>query len=71
MQFDNYENGKIIATKHNKQKYAKVCRLFMGSYFRIAMCNLKYKTVKYTKTHYQNAMSVEGAFANFRIREED
>jgi hypothetical protein len=37
----------------------------MGANFRIAICNLKTKQVRVTKTHYKTIPSIEGAFANF------
>lgn len=63
--------GIIHATREVDGHIICIVEPFMGSYFRIAMCNLKTKSVKYTKTHYQNTMSVEGAFANFRIKDPD
>jgi len=38
---------------------------FIGSNFRIAVCDLKIKKVRITKTRYNNILSVEGAFAHF------
>ena len=37
----------------------------MGANFRIAVCDLKTKNVRLTRTHYKTIPSIEGAFANF------
>jgi hypothetical protein len=42
----------------------------MGSNFRIAVCNLETKAVRLTATKYKNTMSIEGAFANFTIKDD-
>lgn len=63
--------GVIHATREVDGNIICIVEPFMGSYFRIAVCNLKNKTVKFTPSNYKNAMSVEGAFANFKIRDRD
>jgi len=65
--------GVIHATREVDGNIICIVEPFMGSYYRIAMCNLKSKSVKLTPTHYKNTMSVEGAFANFKFsdRKED
>lgn len=63
--------GVIHATREVDGNIICIVEPFMGSYFCIAICNLKHKSVKFTPTHYKNTMSVEGAFANFRIRDRD
>ena len=57
--------GTIYATRQIEDKIICVLEPFMGSSFRIAICNLKTRNVRLTKTHYKNIPSVEGAFANF------
>ena len=57
--------GTIYVTRQIEDKIICVVEPFMGSNFRIAICDLKTKNVKLTKTHYKNIPSVEGAFASF------
>jgi hypothetical protein len=57
--------GNIHATRQVDEKIICIVEPFMGSNFRIAVCDLKTKRVKLTPTHYKSAMSVEGAFSNF------
>lgn len=63
--------GVIHATREVDGNIICIVEPFMGSYFCIAICNLTTKNVRFTPTHYKNTMSVEGAFANFRIRDKD
>lgn len=58
--------GTIHATRQIDDEIICVVEPFMGSSFRIAICNLKTKNVKLTKTHYKNIPSIESAFASFR-----
>ena len=57
--------GNIHATRQVNEKIICIIEPFMGSNFRIAVCDLKTKHVRITKTSYKNVLSVEGAFANF------
>ena len=57
--------GTIYATRQIEDKIICVVEPFMGSSFRIAICNLKTSNVRLTSTHYKNIPSIEGAFANF------
>jgi hypothetical protein len=57
--------GTIYTTRQIEDKIICVVEPFMGSNFRIAICDLKTKDVRLTKTHYKTIPSVEGAFANF------
>ena len=57
--------GTIYATRHIEDNITCVVEPFIGSNFRIAICDLKTNNVRLTKTHYKNIPSVEGAFANF------
>lgn len=63
--FFNSLKGTIYATRQIEDKIICVVEPVMGSSFRIAICNLKTKDVRLTKTHYKNIPSIEGAFANF------
>ena len=57
--------GTIYTTRQIKDKIICVVEPQMGSNFRIAICDLKTKNVRLTKTHYKSIPSVEGAFASF------
>jgi hypothetical protein len=57
--------GTIYATRQIENKIICVVEPFMGSNFRIAICDLKTRTIRLTKTNYKNIPSIEGAFANF------
>lgn len=57
--------GTIYVTRQIKDQIICVVEPYMGSSFRIAICNLKTKNVKLTKTHYKSIPNVENAFANF------
>ena len=57
--------GTVHATRQVGEKIICIVEPFMGSSFRIAVCDLKTKRVTVLKTHYKNVLSVEGAFANF------
>lgn len=57
--------GTIYATRQIKDNIICVTEPVMGANFRIAICNLKTKQVRVTKTHYKTIPSIEGAFANF------
>ncbi|MGD9554913.1 MAG: hypothetical protein AB7D96_11780 [Arcobacteraceae bacterium] len=57
--------GTIYATRQIEDNIICVIEPVMGANFRIAICNLKTKQVRVTKTHYKTIPSIEGAFANF------
>ncbi|WP_419769731.1 MAG: hypothetical protein ACNI3C_10395 [Candidatus Marinarcus sp.] len=57
--------GTIYATRQIEDKIICVVEPVIGANFRIAICDLKTKNVKITKTHYKTIPSIEGAFANF------
>jgi len=59
--------GNIHATRQIGEKIICVVEPFMGSNFRIAVCDLKTKRVKLMPTRYKSALSVEAAFSNFTI----
>ncbi len=57
--------GNIHATRQLEDKIICIVEPFMGSNFRIAVCDLKTKHVRLTQTRYKSALSVEGAFTHF------
>ncbi|WP_304546206.1 hypothetical protein [Sulfurimonas microaerophilic] len=57
--------GNIHATRQIGEKIICIVEPYMGSSFRIAVCDLKTKRVQLTNTKYKSVLSVEGAFANF------
>ena len=57
--------GTIYVTRQIEDKIICVVEPVMGANFRIAICDLKTKNVRLTKTHYKTIPSVEGAFASF------
>ena len=59
--------GNIHATRQIENKIICIVEPFMGSNFRIAICDLDTKRVSLTQTRYKSAMAVEGAFANFTL----
>jgi hypothetical protein len=59
--------GIIHATRQVDDKIICIVEPYMGSNFRIAVCDLKTKHVQLTQTRYKSVLSVEGAFANFTI----
>jgi hypothetical protein len=58
--------GTIYATRQIEDKIICVVEPFMGSNFRIAICDLKTRNVRLTKTNYKNIPSIENAFASFK-----
>lgn len=63
--------GNIHATRRLGDKIICIVEPYMGSNFRLAVCDLETKQVRMTPTRYKSAMAVEGAFANFTLREAD
>jgi hypothetical protein len=59
--------GNIYATREINGNIICIVEPFMGSNFRIAICNMKTKKVKLTQARYKSILSVESAFANFTI----
>lgn len=57
--------GSIHATRQIDNKIICIIEPFMGSNYRIAICDLETKKVKITNTSYKNVLSVEAAFVNF------
>lgn len=63
--FFNSLQGTIYTTRQIEDDIICVVEPSMGSSFRIAICNLKTKNVRLTKTRYKSIPNVEGAFSNF------
>lgn len=57
--------GNIHATRKMNEKIICIVEPFMGSNFRLAICDIKTKHVRLTNTRYKNVLSVEGAFAHY------
>ncbi len=57
--------GNIHATRQIEDKIICIVEPFMGSNFRIAVCDLNTKYVHLTQTRYKSVLSVEGAFTHF------
>ncbi|WP_320034524.1 hypothetical protein ACMC56_11655 [Campylobacterota bacterium DY0563] len=63
--FFNSLQGTVYATRQIEDKIICVIEPHIGASFRIAICDLKTKNVRLTKTTYKNIPSIENAFANF------
>ena len=59
--------GVIHATRQIEDQIICIVEPYMGSNFRIAVCDLNTKKVRITKTSYKNVLNVEGAFAHFEL----
>lgn len=59
--------GTVYLTRQIEDKIICAVEPFMGSSFKIAICDLKTKKVKFTKTNYKSISSVEAAFSNFNV----
>ena len=64
--FHNLE-GIIHATREIEGKIICIVEPFMGSNFRLAVCDTQTKTVKLLPTKYKSLIALEGAFANFSL----
>ena len=60
--------GTIYTTRQIEDNIICVVEPSMGSSFKIAICNLKTKRVRLTKTNYKSIPSIEGAFTNFGVK---
>jgi len=56
--------GVMHATREYEGKIICIVEPYMGSSFRIAICDLKTKKVRVLGTRYKSALNAEGAFAN-------
>ena len=59
--------GIIHTTRQIENKIICIVEPYMGSNFRIAVCNLDTLSVKLSTKRYRSNLSVEGAFANFTL----
>jgi len=57
--------GTIYLTRQIEDKIICSVEPFMGSSFKIAICDTKTGKVKFTKTNYKTVTGVEAAFSNF------
>nr|WP_228286272.1 hypothetical protein [Arcobacter vandammei] len=57
--------GTIYATRQIEDKIICVVEPNIGASFRIAICDLKTRKMRLTKTSYKTIPSIEGAFVNF------
>jgi len=62
--------GNIHATREIEGNIICIVEPYMGSNFRIAVCNLETKSVRLTSKRYKSALGVEGAFSNFTLGQE-
>ena len=56
--------GIIHSTREYEGKIICIVEPYMGSSFRIAICDMQTKKVRVLGTRYKSGLSVEGAFAN-------
>ena len=57
--------GTVYLTRQIKDKIICTIEPYMGSSFKIAICDIKTKKVHFTKTSYESITNVEAAFSNF------
>jgi len=57
--------GTIYLTRQVKNKIICTVEPYIGSSFKIAICDLKTKKVHFTNTNYKSITNVEAAFSNF------
>jgi len=57
--------GTIYLTRQIENKIICSVEPFMGSSFKIAICDIATKKVQFTKTNYKSITSIEAAFSNF------
>ena len=60
-------HGTVYLTRQIEDKIICAIEPFMGSSFKIAICDLTTKNVRLTKTNYKTISSVEAAFTSFRL----
>jgi len=59
--------GTIYQTRKIEGKIICSVEPYIGANFKIAICNLTTKNVRYTKTSYKSISSIEAAFSNFNV----
>jgi len=57
--------GTIHLTRQIEDQIICAVEPYMGASFKLAICDLKTKNVRFTKTNYKTILSVEAAFTNF------
>jgi len=57
--------GTIYLTRQIKNKIICTVEPYIGSSFKIAICDIKTKKVHFTNTNYKSITNVEAAFSNF------
>jgi len=57
--------GTVYLTRQIENKIICSVEPYIGSNFKIAICDLKTKNVKFTTTTYKSISSIEAAFSNF------
>ena len=57
--------GTIHLTRQIEDEIICAVEPYMGASFKLAICDLKTKHVRFTKTNYKTILSVEAAFTNF------
>ena len=57
--------GTIHLTRQVEEKIICAVEPFMGSSFKIVICDLKTRKIRFTKTNYKTILSAEAAFTNF------
>ncbi len=59
--------GTVYLTRQINDKIICTVEPYIGSSFKIAICDLKTKKVHFTSTNYKSIPSVEAAFTNFGV----
>ena len=59
--------GTVYLTRQINDKIICTVEPYIGSSFKIAICDLKTKKVHFTATNYKSIPSVEAAFTNFGV----
>jgi len=59
--------GTIYTTRQIEDKIICVVEPYMGSSFKLAICDIKTGTSRLSKTNYKTITSIEGAFASFSL----
>lgn len=57
--------GTVYLTRQIEDKIICAVEPFMGASFKIAICDLKTKHVRFTKTNYKTIANIEAAFTNY------
>lgn len=57
--------GTVYLTRQIGDNIICTVEPYIGSSFKIAICNLKTRSMRMTKTNYKSITSVEAAFSNF------